>query len=1059
MAIDVGQTSRHHIGPPQRTVNHALPPPPLPDGSPDWVGHESVADPEAVAQSLAALRWTGADAVDVDRLIERIGPAVLSTERPDETVERLTRVFAAGDAAAMVRTAADDDGAVTRLVRMLDVGPALASRIIADPVSASAVMRGGGVDRRAARAKLERDAIDDETVSHLGRRLRRFHARHLVSAAAEQVVDRATPARVAASIAWAVETAVDVAVAEMSRRLNERRGTPTHADGTPATVAVVAVGRAAAGEYSYDTPVRALALFDRIDHRNRRHREYFETLIGEVVDMLGGDRSRPGGGIDLDLRPGPRFETGTPVCGFFDAVRIFETSGRLDQRRMLAACRAIAGSRRLADRFVDRMTPWVYRRYPSRDDLDELAIVARRPDRVRGPATGGGSTVAAGGVDAGGGMDAIRRAVGVLKLVHGGEVPAVRLASTIRSLDALSAAGCVAPDVGGALQQNYVRLWRLEQEAWVTASRRSGHGDRGDATRMATRLGLTGDDGRGQPSRLEESLARVLIRNGELIDRALSVATSARGGSDEAALVLDPDFDPDRAADVLARHGLTDVDAARRNLSALSTEPVRFLSSHRCKYRFSKVAAAVLSEIARTPRPDRTLANLAAVTDSLGGKAGLWELVDGNRATLRLLVRLCAAASYLVRILIENPGMIDELVDSLLFDRLPGAGRLDGHSRELVRGAADVDLVLRGFKNSSQLIIGVRDLLGSDPLPQTHAALTDVGGAVLARAIETQYAVLTDVFGDPVDARGTPVQHAVIVWGKYGSREPNYHSDLSFTVLYSADGQTRRRVGGRRMTASNADLFETLAAETLRRLTDDAGGRGPLIDAALWCPPPAGRSDAAGVVGPDRAGADESSVGGPAAGGPVPVRAMTFDSFFERLADADADVRLRLTRGRTIVGGREIRRALDEKLRSAAAGGGPPPPLPPAGDDDNLKRGRGGTVSVEWIGETAAAGRVPEGPTTTDTESLLRHAAAIGLITSSDVDPLRDGYRYLRRVESYLRLMELPERHRWPSNDADRADVAFLMGADSGDEVHRRIEAHRRTVTAVVDRVSADDAS
>ena len=65
--------------------------------------------------------------------------------------------------------------------------------------------------------------------------------------------------------------------------------------------------------------------------------------------------------------------------------------------------------------------------------------------------------------------------------------------------------------------------------------------------------------------------------------------------------------------------------------------------------------------------------NLSRVSDSLGGKAALWELFNANRPSLNLYVTLCAACPYLAEILTSNPGMIDELMDSLLVDRLPTA--------------------------------------------------------------------------------------------------------------------------------------------------------------------------------------------------------------------------------------------------------------------------------------------------------------------------------------------------------------------------------------------------
>ena len=77
--------------------------------------------------------------------------------------------------------------------------------------------------------------------------------------------------------------------------------------------------------------------------------------------------------------------------------------------------------------------------------------------------------------------------------------------------------------------------------------------------------------------------------------------------------------------------------------------------------------------MSRTGDPDMTLTNLEKVSASLGAKAVLWELFNFNPPSLRLYVELCATSQFLSEILINNPGMIDDLVDSLVVDRpVPG---------------------------------------------------------------------------------------------------------------------------------------------------------------------------------------------------------------------------------------------------------------------------------------------------------------------------------------------------------------------------------------------------
>ena len=119
---------------------------------------------------------------------------------------------------------------------------------------------------------------------------------------------------------------------------------------------------------------------------------------------------------------------------------------------------------------------------------------------------------------------------------------------------------------------------------------------------------------------------------------------------------------------------------------ALATEKIRFLSTRRCRHFLASIAPRLLQAIAATPDPDSTLVNLEKVSDSLGGKGVLWELFSFNPPTMKLYVEMCSSSQFLSGILISNPGMIDELMDSLVLNKLPTSHDLQATLAELRRG-------------------------------------------------------------------------------------------------------------------------------------------------------------------------------------------------------------------------------------------------------------------------------------------------------------------------------------------------------------------------------------
>ena len=200
---------------------------------------------------------------------------------------------------------------------------------------------------------------------------------------------------------------------------------------------------------------------------------------------------------------------------------------------------------------------------------------------------------------------------------------------------------------------------------------------------------------------------------------------------------------------MLAPYPFRDRQTAYHNLMALAREDFQFLSQARCRHFLAAIAPRLLEAISRTPDPDMTLTNLEKVSASLGAKAILWELFNFNPPSLRLYVELCATSQFLSEILINNPGMIDDLVDSLVVDRpLPGAA-IKAELAELCKGAEDLAPILWSFRNKEWVRIGTRDILGREPVREVTRELADVAEAIVTQAARDQW-----------DRRAAQVRHA-----------------------------------------------------------------------------------------------------------------------------------------------------------------------------------------------------------------------------------------------------------------------------------------------------------
>ena len=145
--------------------------------------------------------------------------------------------------------------------------------------------------------------------------------------------------------------------------------------------------------------------------------------------------------------------------------------------------------------------------------------------------------------------------------------------------------------------------------------------------------------------------------NRKILDHLLHDAFSDdRQTQAEVDLVFDPDPPEERIAEVLGRYPFRDVRQAYRNLMSLGEEPIRFLSTRRCRHFLAAIAPQLLSAIAETADPDSTLVNLddgEQLSGRQGRAMGIVQFQPAQPAALRRALRY---SPYLSGILTSNPG-------------------------------------------------------------------------------------------------------------------------------------------------------------------------------------------------------------------------------------------------------------------------------------------------------------------------------------------------------------------------------------------------------------------
>ena len=793
-------------------------------------------------------------------------------------------------------------------------------------------------------------------------------------------------------------------------------------------------------EKDYEAKLRAFFVHEahgRTDgERSEENREFFEHVCETALQLLE-EETELGVAYSVDVTKTPAERIGRRTLTLKETVDYFDSRGRTWERQALVKARPIAGDASLGLEFLDAVEPWVYRRYLSRADVTGIKALKRRLERRTERTEPVGRDIEGGVLD-------VEFTVQYLQLINGGDQREVRVGNTLRAIEQLEQASCLTPEESGALRSNYDWLRRVEHriEIMHTAAPNSLPNDPASLRKLALQCGYQGEG--DLASEFRDEFLRRTGENREIVNRVLSDTFAGAMATDaEADLVLDHNPDAELVKAILAPYGFSDLDSALRSLTALGTEKISFLSTRRCRHFLSLIAKRLLETISKTPSPDATLASLCRVSESIGGKGVLWELFHLNPPSLDLYVRLCSSSPYLTSILTRYPGMIDELLDSLLIADLPTLGELQMSLDELCSKVDDIKPVLHSFKHTQHLNVGVRELLGKSDVGSSTAALADVAESCLQHITWHEQKKLVRKFGQPfVGDSDKPCELVILGMGKFGGREPNYHSDVDVIVTYEAAGSTKHPPTIRnRDETSNGHFFGELGRRIVKVLSENTE-YGRLYDSDARLRP-------IGTTGPNAVSLDE------------------FRDYYLGSPQDFAAIRL-LCQARPVYGSEAMRaRAADivrEVLTQANITGIDSESLSrerhrlqQTAGPRNLKRGPGGTLDIEFVSQALQLRHARETPDVlrTNTLNAIEALKQHSLLDGEDADALSESYVFLRKVEARLRLLNTTARHDLPRDREELERLAYLMRFDGTKCLESECARYTRQNRRLFDRLTA----
>lgn len=870
------------------------------------------------------------------------------------------------------------------------------------------------------RAALDR-ALEAAPADDAGAVLRRFKyaelARITVRDACEEWVPLARVDETLAELSFLAEAILDAALRRAAADLAASVGPPAWRTSDGDTLALrfcaLGLGKLGGGELNYASDVDLVYVHEspppeagplRDGPRDLSPAEYFTRLARRLGALLEGHTEE---GflyrVDLDLRPegavGAMVVSGDALADYYDGW-----AASWEKAAFMKA-RPVAGALDFGWKVVRTIDPMIYQSsidYSAFESIREMKAKVERAHRSAGSDLKLGA----------GGIRDVEFVAQALQLLHGGRVPQVRGRSAPGALRALAEVDALDPADATALVGAWRFLRRVENRIQMEEERQT-HAlppEGPERERLARAMGYAGD-------RAAERFDAELDRHRSAVRERFDALFSA-GGEDHI------------------------LDLFARSAPALVRTP-------QSRAMIERLAAQLARAIDESADPQRAMNNVDRFIQGVGSRRFYYELLLDRPELVPRLAALFGASRYLSAVFATHPELIEPVFsdpERLLPSREELAAALQALRRELARGDRDEEeaelAALRLFQHRELVNVGLLDLSDKIDAAEAEGALTAIAEVCLERALALAREQLARQ--RPEDAaRVDEGAFLVVGMGKLGSRELTYGSDLDVVFLYDVPGDETRRALAQepfvRLAQKLGWALQTRTAEGICYEVDErlrpSGNQGMLVTSlAAFTRYHAGSAQTwerqsllrarpvAGSASLGRAFRDER------------------DAILKRPLPEDAAAEIHRIRGR-----------MESELAQETA------------RRHDLKTGRGGLLDVETVVQLLQLRHGREHPELLEpqrTSLALDRIGRAGLLPADEVAVLREGWAFLQRLSSRLRIVENRSISDLSEERADLDSVARALGYPSSQltgtarvpllEDYRR---HTEAIRRVYDRV------
>ena len=625
-------------------------------------------------------------------------------------------------------------------------------------------------------------------------------------------------------LSWLADACIQIGLNTLAQWQNEDTGIPVDSSGSAIKLVVLAMGKLGAYELNYSSDIDLIFTYseDGIIKNNAKelsHQEYFIRLCQRFTKLLS-DVTAYGFVFRVDTRLRPFGNSGQLALSF-DAMELYyERHGREWERYAMIKARAISADPLAAKEIMQRLKPFVYRRYldygafASLRDMKELInkeIKRKGADRnvKLGP----------------GGIREIEFIGQAFQLIRGGRTPQLQIRPILKVLDVLQNLNLIPEYVVSSLNTAYVFLRKTENAIQAFADKQTHliPTDTLEQNRLAYAMGFSSWE------TFDQTLKKTMHTVHEHFDQIFSAPQlEVMSGKDDLSqdlfsniwygIVTNGD-----AEEVLQNAGFKSGASAYKLINGLQESATYRTMGQSGKKRLDVLMPLLISAVSNTSDPNECLLRVLRLIESIAKRTAYLALLSEHPMGLSQLIKLFDASPWIVDMLVSHPMLLDELLDPRrLYEPMSKEMLEEELKTQLSYNCDDIEqqmLRLIEFKQSNVFIVAAAELTGAMSVEKVSDHLTYIAEIVLEAVCRFAREHLESRHGKPqysIDDKVHNAEFCVIAYGKLGSYELGFGSDLDLVFLH--DSQGKQQITDGEKPIDNAVFFARLGQRIIHFL-------------------------------------------------------------------------------------------------------------------------------------------------------------------------------------------------------------------------------------------------